>query len=177
MPVDLTTPEGLAQAEREAEERRLARVRRIARRKVVPPPLISDHKSALWADTIMSLWPWRKGEYPGYSNCASEAFRLERRTVHRYRYPGVTVSSRVALRVASYLRHKAQQLLDIASAWDAYAATTEAQAPPRRRLRELRLAEIDGWRSKPRVLGPKRTTTPKRKPSPDVPPSPPTCGT
>ena len=158
MALDRSIAEEVAQA----EARAAARVRRQIRRKPIPPILPHDHNSALWAHTVMALWPWRRGEYPGYSNCAAAAFGLERDTVSRYRYPGVTVSARVALRVAAYLRSKAQQLLDLAAAWDAHA-TTQAARPVRRPFREQRLAEVDGWRSKPRTTTPKAPRKPRVK--------------
>ena len=138
---------------KDKEKKRLARRERHMRHPAPVKAANPESWAQLWAATISTWLPWRRGEYPGYARAASLATGINIETMQRWMSRGATKPRPEAMRaIASALRAKGDTLLALAAAWEREAVIREGEekAAIRRPFRDRRLAEQDGWRAKPR---------------------------
>ena len=109
----------------------------------------------LWADTVASIWPWRRGGYRGWSVAAADALSYSPRTLRAWLQTSSRgVSHAASLRIIALLEARIGQATQLLHAWRLYAAERErleATTPAPFSFRSMRAHERDGWRSKPRV--------------------------
>ena len=127
--------------------------RRTARPKPIERAGLTREDNILWIETVNALWPWRLGEYPGYSECAAVALSYAKSTIRRWLSNGSRpIPANAAFKLATLLRSKATVYLQLAERWQKYGDETiergKRNAYPG--FRNHRLDEKDGWRSNPR---------------------------
>lgn len=127
--------------------------RRTPRPKPIPNANPDQKTGILWAETITAMWPWRLGEYPGYSACAADALGYAKTTIRRWLSKGARpFPATAADKLVNLLRSKAMEMLRLASEWETYATDARAEAAQRgyKGFRLQKIDEKDGWRSNPR---------------------------
>ena len=109
--------------------------------------------TALFGRCVTALWPWRLGEYPGWSVCASRTLNYAVETVRHFAKGTAPPSATCLRRIAQLLTARAQTYLALAQECDQAATriVQEAQARAVRPFRTMALDERQGWRSAPRA--------------------------
>ena len=130
--------------------------KRSSRRTVSPAPLGRDdldEGTTIFGRCVTALWPWRLGEYPGWSVCAAKTLNYAVGSIRHFA-KGTSAPSATCLRkTANVLRSRAQSYLALAQECDQAATriVQDAQARAVRPFRTMALEERQGWRSAPRA--------------------------